>query len=577
MDPVRMEVIYRATQQIARELALNMLRTGYSSIIKESQDFTFSIFDREGRMVAQGYPQPLHMGAISAQVQEVLRLYGEAMAPGDAFIVNHPYRACQNHATDVTVIAPVFCDGERIALIGNTAHKPDFGGKVPGTNAPDATEVFQEGLLLPPLRLYSQGRLHEDLRTIIMSNTRTPEVTWGDIEAQAKTNFYGLKKLDELLSVYGKEEVSACWLGWMDIAEEELRKHIRSIPDGTYGPCEDFLDDDGIDPHKSYRIAATLRVREDELFFNLEASEQARGPINLRPCVMRSLIPCIVVAVLCPELPVNEGISRPIHVTFPPEGTVLNPRYPAPVNMYVRPSQMTASVIQMALAQALPGRVPAPDSGAGGSVSISGFDARLNRWFSLYEIYCGGAGARPNQDGPSALNSLVVNVMNTPVEAVETEFPIRIKRYELFEGSGGAGRLRGGDGMRRDWEILAEEAFVNLRSDRFKHSAPGLDGALSARPSSAALNPGTQSEQALPSKVTGLKLKQGDVFRIQYGGGGGRGSPLERDPESVLQDVWNGYLSAQTAREVYGVVVEGWPPALDLEETRRLRARRAKS
>lgn len=571
MDPVRMEVIYRATQQIARELALNMLRTGYSSIIKESQDFTFSIFDRDGRMVAQGYPQPLHMGSISAQVQEVLRLYGDAMIPGDAFIVNHPYRACQNHATDVTVIAPVFFDGERIALIGNTAHKPDFGGKVPGTNAPDATDVIQEGLLLPPMRLYNGGRLNEEIRTIVMANTRTPEVTWGDIEAQAKTNFYGLKKLAELLSACGKDEVAACWRGWMDIAEAELRQQIRGIPDGTYGPCEDWLDDDGIDLDRPYRIAATLRVQGDELYFDLEAADQARGPINVRPCVMRSFIACIVMAILCPELPVNEGLCRPVHVNFPPEGTLLNPRYPAPVNMYVRPGQITTSVIQMALAAALPERVPAPDSGAGGSVSISGFDHRRSRWFSLYEIYCGGAGARPNQDGPSAVNSIVVNVMNTPVESVETEFPIRINRYELFEGSGGAGRLRGGHGMRRDWEILAEEAFVNLRSDRFKYSAPGLDGALRAMPSSAFLNPGTEKEKRILSKVTALKLGRGDVFRIQYGGGGGRGSPLDRDPASVLDDVRNGGLSPEAAREVYGVVLRGSPAVVDREETRRLR------
>ncbi|MDP6558889.1 MAG: hydantoinase B/oxoprolinase family protein [Candidatus Binatia bacterium] len=577
IDAIQMEVIYRATLQIAKELALNMLRTGYSSVIKESQDFTFSIFDAQGRMVAQGLPQPLHIGGISAQVNEVTRVHGEGMAPGDVFIVNHPYHACQNHATDVTIVSPVFFDGERIAFIANTAHKPDFGGKVPGTNAPDATDVIQEGLLLPPLRLYRAGQVNEDVRAIIVANTRTPKVTWGDIQAQAQTNFYGLKKLGELMKAYGKEAVLACWLQWMDICEEELRKEIRKIPEGEFGPCEDFLDDDGFDPDRPYRIAASLAVRGGEMFFRLESSEQARGPINLRPCVTKNFIECIVKSVLCPDLPVNQGLSRPIHVSFPPEGSVLNPRYPAPVNMYVRPSQIVTSVVQMVLALALPERVPAPDSSAGGSASFSGQDEKRDRWFSLYDLYCGGAGARPQMDGPSALNSLVVNVMNTPAEAVETEFPIRIRRYELFEESGGAGRLRGGLGMRRDWEILGAEAFVNLRSDRFKYSAPGLNGALPAKPSSAFLNPGTERERLLPSKVTRLGLKKGDIFRIQYAGGGGRGDPLERDVEKVLDDVWNGYIGVETAGSVYGVVIHGWPPVVDEDATRRLRDKGAEA
>ena len=201
MNAIDLEVIYQSTLQIARELTLNMLRTGYSTIIKESQDFTFAIFDARGRMVAQGIPQPLHIGPLAAQVQEIRRLYRGKIEPGDAFIVNHPYRACQNHATDVTVISPVFF-GERLTgFIGNIAHKPDLGGKVPGTNSGDATDLFQEGLLIPPLKLLRRGELNSDLYEMICANTRTPELTWGDINAQVQTNVYGLKKFSELFSI----------------------------------------------------------------------------------------------------------------------------------------------------------------------------------------------------------------------------------------------------------------------------------------------------------------------------------------------------------------------------------------
>jgi N-methylhydantoinase B len=571
LDPVRTEVIYRATIQIARELALNLLKTGYSTVIKESLDFTFSIFDDDARMVAQGFPQPVHIGGIAAQVKEILRRYRESLAAGDVYIVNHPYQACQNHATDVTIVSPVFFQGNRVAFVANTAHKPDFGGKVPGTNAPDATDLMQEGLLLPPLRLYQDEKVNEALRDVIVANTRTPEVTWGDIQAQAQTNFYGIKKLTELFQTYGVEAVAGCWHEWMTICEETLRAEIRKIPNGNYGPFEDWLDDDGIELNKPYRIAASLEINNDELFFNLESAEQARGPINLRPCVARNFIECLVMAVLCPELPFNEGLSRPIHVRFPPEGSLLNPRYPAPVNIYVRPSQILTSVLQMVLASAIPDRVPAPDSGAGGAVSFSGYDSRQGRWFSLYDLCRGGAGARPERDGPSVLDSLVANAMNTPVEVLETEFPIRVRRYEIFEESAGAGRLRGGFGMRRDWEILGDEAFVNLRSDRFQHSAPGLDGAHWAKPSSAWINPGADSERILPSKAARLTLQRGDICRVQYAGGGGRGKPFERSPELVWDDVRNGYISTETARSVYGVVFSGMPPAIDHEATRRIR------
>jgi N-methylhydantoinase B len=575
MNPIDLEVIYQSTLQIARELTLNMLRTGYSTIIKESQDFTFAIFDAHGRMVAQGIPQPLHIGPLAAQVNEIRRRFPDA-APGDAFIVNHPYEACQNHSTDVTIITPLFVDGRLVGYIGNTAHKPDLGGKVPGTNAGDATDLFQEGLLIPPMRILRRGELLSDLQAVICANTRTPEVTWGDIGAQINTNTYGLTRFADLFDKYGTEKVLACWQAWMDICERELRSEIAKVPDGRYGPETDYLDDDGIDLEKPYRISATLEVRGDTLHFILDSDAQARGPINLRPCVSRNFIQCLVKMVFIPRLPVNDGLSRPVQVSYPPEGSLLNPRFPAPVNMYVRPSQVTTSVAIRALARAVPGRVPAPGSAAGGSISSAGRHPQTGRWYSQYEILSGGTGARPDSDGVSAMDELVVNVMNTPVEAVETEFPVRVERYELAQDSGGPGQFRGGLGVRRQWRTLADEAVVNLRTDRFKFSSPGIFAAKPALPSAASLASDDMPVRPLTSKIAGLRLKKDDVLTLQFAGGGGWGDPRQRAAERVQRDVVCGYVSRQAARDDYGVALHD-DLSIDAAATARLRGAKAAS
>jgi N-methylhydantoinase B len=271
---------------------------------------------------------------------------------------------------------------------------------------------------------------------------------------------------------------------------------------------------------------------------------------------------------------VNDGLSRPVRVSYPPEGSLLNPRFPAPVNMYVRPSQVTTSVIMRVLAQALPGRVPAPGSAAGGSLSSAGRDPKSGRWYSQYEILCGGTGARPDGDGVSAMDELVVNVMNTPVEAIESEFPVRVERYELARDSGGPGTFRGGLGVRRQWRVLADETSVNLRMDRFKFSSGGVFGARPAQPSQATLNPGGSAERALTSKVAGLRLKRGDLLSVEFAGGGGWGDPFERDVARVRDDVARGYVSLAAAREDYGVVLD---PALAVDADATARLRREKT
>jgi N-methylhydantoinase B len=573
LDAIDLEIIYQSTQQIARELTVNMLRTGYSNTIKESLDFTFCVFDPQARLVAQGIPQPLHIGPISEQVREVRRLFGDKLVAGDAIIVNHPYRAAQNHATDVTVISPIFYEGKLSGYIGNTAHKPDFGGMVPGTNSPAATELFQEGLLLPPVYLFRAGQLNQDVYEIICANTRTPEVTWGDVNAQAQTNVYGVQKFSELFSKHGVQNVIDCWAQWMDICETELRAQIARLPRGTYGPEFDCLDDDGINRDKPLNIGCMLEVREDNsLHFTLSSDEQAKGPLNLRPCVSRSIIECWVKMAFGQSVPVNDGLARVVAITYPEEGSLLNPKFPAPVNMYTRPSVVVSAVCCRVLGRVMPELMPAPASGSSGGFTGSARHPRNGKWMSFHEIYVGGGGARPNGDGVSAQDDLALNILNTPVEAMETEFPVRIDRYGLLSDSGGAGKFRGGLGAVRDWHNLADEMVCNLRTDRFKHSQHGVFGARPAQPGHALRNPGNENEESMFSKVAGMRLGKHEVVSWRLAGGGGWGNPFERDVERVREDVKQGYVSVDAAKRDYGVVIDAATFTIDHDATAVLRA-----
>lgn len=571
MDAIELEVIYNATNQIAFELTQKLMRNGYSSIVKESQDLALSICDREGRNVGQYSPNPVGLGVVGAQLTGILRDFADDIGEGDAFILNHPYRYCQNHPSDVTLIAPVFHEGRLAAFVGNTAHKPDIGGKAPGTNAGDATEVFQEGLLIPPLKLYRGGVLDEGLKQLICANTRTPEVTWGDIRAQVQANLHGIERLAALFRRFGVDDVLACWEERIAITEKELRSRIAALPPGAYGPVTDYIDDDGVELDKPLAVAVTLHVRGDELEFAFASARQSRGPLNLRPCVVRAVAEYCVQAALGPDLPKNQGCSAPVRITLPAPGHLLNPEFPAPVNMYATTCHRLAPVIMTALAQAVPDRVAAPQSSSGGAVSFNGRAPGSQRRYSQYEILWGGYGARPDKDGVSGCAADISNVMSTPVEALENEFPVRMKCFEVNPDSAGAGRRRGGLGIRRAWEVLADDVTLNLRLDRFKHSSPGLFGARPSALARCTLNPGAAGERPLHSKAANVRLSRGDTVLLELGGGGGWGDPLTREPERVLDDVRNGYVSPAAARDLYGVVIDPRTLTVDAAATRRQR------
>jgi N-methylhydantoinase B len=573
LSPALLEIVKNATYHILEEATVRIMRSGYSTIMKESRDISVSLHDLEGDIVAQPNVQPVHLGNLQAQVKGVIKRYAKDVRPGDSYIVNHPYEECQNHASDVTLISPIFHEGILVAWSGNTAHKPDVGGKVPGSNAGDATDTIQEGLLIPPVRVMSDYQtLDHGVWEIVRANTRVPDLTLGDIRAQIGANFVIERKIGELLDKYGKQIVLACWAEWIRICDATLRERIRaSFPDGDF-VAEDFMDDDGVTPDRPYRMAVRITRRGDELHFYLDSDSQAAGPINFRPCMTAAAAYFCVKAIFARDLPNNVGLQRAIRLHFPPVGSLINPAYLAPVNMYSMASLRMADVLLRALAQALPERIPASSSGYISGIGFSGKYDAARRWVH-YEIYVGGSGARPEADGMSGMDSNVTNTMNAPVEAVEVEFPLRVERYELIEDSGGAGRFRGGLGIRRDYRILADEATLSLRSDRNKFPPQGLLGGGNGSLASCTLAPDSVSPRALHSKATGVTLHKDQVVRFQTPGGGGRGAPFDRDPAAVLRDIRDGYISKRAAERDYGVVVDRSSSAVDEEATR---ARRSK-
>jgi N-methylhydantoinase B len=359
----------------------------------------------------------------------------------------------------------------------------------------------------------------------------------------------------ELLDRFGAATVLAAWAEWAEICEQEMRTQIARLPDGRLGPITDYLDDDGIDLDRPLAITASLEKRGEELHFIFDSAIQARGPLNVRPCITRAVTEYVCKAVLAPDLPNNHGAGKPIAIQFPPEGHLLNPRYPAPVNMYASTAHRVSPLVMWLMAQLAPDRAMAPSAGANVAISLNGLDARSDRRFSQYEILHGGYGARPTRDGIAGMAQDGSNVLNTPVEAIESEFPVRVERYALRPDSGGPGRWRGGPGIRREWRLLADDVTMNLRGDRAHFASPGVYGGSAGQPGNAALNPDAPDARGLHMKATSVRLAHGDLVRLDLAGAAGWGSPTERDPALVARDVRAGYVSVEAAREIYGVVV----------------------
>ena len=518
VDPITLQVIQARLAGIVQEMQNSLFRTGFSTIIRESQDASCALLTCDGNVAAQHVVLPLHMGAFPACAQGVLRNYPpEEIHEGDAFITNHPYLGGSPHAPDMCVMTPIFFGGEWVGFSATMAHKSDIGGPVPGSCWSQAREVYQEGLQVPPVRYIDRYKTSKDIEEIIAANSRTPELVVGDIRGQVGAARLGERRFGEMMAKYGRDVVLTSYEKLFALTEERVRKEIAGWPDRS-AEGERFLDSDGIDLDKPVRIRVRIDKKGDRLLFDFTGSaDQTRGPANIRPSVVKAACSYCLTALTDPALPTNHGLARVVEVNCP-EGSVLNPHFPAPVNTYNPTVHALVEALFEALSQLTPVKKIA-DGCASRSIIIGGRNEKTGRSYVQYEIFGGGSGARTGKDGVSGTNVNQSNARIAPIEIIESEFSTRLRRFELVRDSGGAGRFRGGLGFVREYEFLNPEGRFSLRSTKHVVAPKGVEGGGNGRTGKGILNPGSHggAGDSLPvlrhRRASGRRVPAGDPRR----------------------------------------------------------------
>lgn len=522
-DPVELEIFKSIFVSIAEEMGVALCRSSFSPNIKERRDFSCALFDEDGETVAQGDHLPVHLGAMPLSVKSAIE--ATELDPGDVVILNDPYRG-GTHLPDITLVSPVFVKGfdRPLFYVANRAHHSDVGGISPGS-MPLAREIYQEGVIIPPVKLVRRGRLDRDLLNFILANVRTPVEREGDITAQLAANRIGEKRLLEVVAKYGAPLVLEYMKHLQNYTERIIRHTLQAIPDGNYS-FVDFLDDDGL-KSRPVRIGVEVRIRGDEAEVDFSSSDpQVEGSVNANFAITLSATLYVFRCLVRGDVPYNAGLIRPIRL-IAPEGTVVNARPPAAVaGGNVETSQRITDVLLGALAQAVPDRIPAASSGTMNNITFGGLDPRTGKPFAYYETIGGGMGASPERDGLSGVHTHMTNTRNTPIEALEHYLPLRLRRYCLRPRSGGKGRFKGGDGIIREYEFLSP-AQVNILSERRRFSPYGLQGG----------QPGKRGENILISKgkkhrlggKVSLGVNRGDILIVATPGGGGFGQPKKKE------------------------------------------------
>ncbi len=517
-DPIRLEIYKHLFSAAAEEMGVVLRRSAYSPNIKERRDFSCAVFDAAGRMVAQAAHIPVHLGSMPLSVAAAVERFPE-LQPGDGVLLNDPFQG-GTHLPDITLVTPVFLPDSRkpFAWVASRAHHADVGGMSPGS-MPVAKEIYQEGLIIPPIRLVRAGEPDRELLALILANVRTPQERHGDLLAQIAANHRGASRLMDLVDRNGLDETSNYMKELLAYTERMTRRLLESLPPGTYG-YEDFLDDDGIS-ETPVRIQVAVTVNGDQAIVDFSGSApQQKGSVNAVYAITLSAVFYVFRCLLSLDVPNNAGCLVPIRVVAPP-GSVVNALSPAPVaGGNVETSQRIVDVLLGALAKACPERIPAASQGTMNNLTIGGWNPALSQPFTYYETIGGGMGGRPDAPGPSAIHSHMTNTLNTPIEALEYAYPLRVLRYEVRQGSGGAGKFSGGDGIRRDLLALTD-CTVTVLTDRRRTAPYGLQGGEPGKcGENVLIRDGV--EISLPGKGS-FELRAGDVLSIRTPGGGGFG------------------------------------------------------
>lgn len=531
VDPITAEVVARQLLSTAEEMSATLMRTAFSPNIKERADCSTAIFDAAGRVVAQAQRVPIHLGSMIGAVEAIRARYrDDEIRPGDMFAANDPYNGGGTHLPDINVIAPVFWRDEVVAFVANIAHHADVGGMVPGSEAAVCRSIFQEGLRLPPVRVMRDGQPSREILDIILLNSRTPDERLGDLHAQFAANHTGLRGVAELLARYGTSTVPAM-AAFLDFTRRRFEAAIAAIPDGTYR-AEDFLD--GEDVGERARIALDLTVDGSRMLLDFAGSApQLTWARNIPHQALLATVYTVVKSLLDPDVPANAGYFATMDVRAP-AGSLVQPVPPAPVGCRSISCGVLGDTIAAALSQALPERGIA-GSGPHHLVIFAGPDPRRGDYFVNYETVAGGMGARATRNGMDGVRVHASGAANLPIEALEHAYPLRLERYAVRAGSGGNGRYRGGNGVVRDYRVLADGVQVSMSSERQNVAAPGLEGGEPGQTGAFVLNPGRANERVLAAAMADLPLQAGDVLSIRTPGSGGHGpAPSRADAVSAV-------------------------------------------
>ena len=572
LDPITMEVVLNRLREIAATMEHALYHSGYSPILRESQDGTAGLTDAAGRVVIVSGGLQYHSLPYYHAVQGVLARYPAAtMREGDGFIVNDPYKGGNPHVPDMVAVTPVFYRGDIIAFAVSVAHKADMGGLVPGSSGAGAREIFHDGLLLPPVRYRTGDGVNEEVEAIIRNNSRVPELVLGDLRGQIGCTHLGATRLRLLADEYGVDVVTAAMASLLRVTALRLKAELRGWPDGS-AEAEGFLDHDGADKHTPVRIHVRATKEGERLTLDFSGcSDQTRGPVNVNTPTAQAVSLLAVLAATDPTIPMNAGLMDVVDFILPPR-KVVSPQFPATVNHYFPTSHLVYTCVLAALGQFNPSRAVAPSGLGTGAIAVGYARARSGIPMVQYELMVTSLGGTSEHDGASVVLPMNHYTPSTPVEILETEYPVMVRRFDIWRDSGGAGKHRGGVGFVREYEFL-DDCIFTVRTSNHSYGAWGLFGGKGPSTSRTVINPDRPDREGLGPMET-RQLKAGDVVRLEQSGGAGYGDPRERPVEEVQEDVQSGYISVESAAVDYGVVIDPTRGAVDGEATRELRSAR---